>query len=76
MANPAAAMRTPMESYVVRIYRNERGQTRHAVGLVEAAHLSRSQAFSDAEQLWQILMGRDLTQPRKLKTKPADSSDS
>ena len=64
-----------MESYVVRIYRNERGQTRHAVGLVEAAHLSRSQAFSDAEGLWQILMGRDLTQPCKLKAKPVDSGD-
>jgi len=76
MVNPTAAMRTPMESYVVRIYRNERGQTRHAIGLVEAAHLSRSQAFSDAEQLWQILMRHDLTQPRKLKAKPVDSGDS
>jgi hypothetical protein len=65
-----------MESYVVRVYRNERGQTRNAIGLVEAAHLSRSQPFSDAEQLWQILMGHSLPQHRKPKSKPVDSGGS
>ena len=76
MVNPTVAMKTPMESYVVRIYRNASAQTRHAVGLVEVPHHARSQAFSNAEQLWRILMGHDSTQPRKPTAKPADSGGS
>jgi hypothetical protein len=67
------AMKTPVESYVVRIYRNEREQTRRAVGLVEAPHLAGSQPFANAEQLWQILMGGDVTEPGKPDSGPADS---
>jgi hypothetical protein len=55
-----------MESYVVRIYRRAGRQSRILIGTVEAAGTGRKMAFSNIEELWEILRsrkGRDLCAP-------------
>jgi len=55
-----------MESYVVRIYRRAGTRSRILVGTVEAAGTGRKTAFSNIEELWEILRrrkGRDLCAP-------------
>ena len=74
--NQAGAMKTPMESYVVRIYRCQRGAKRQLVGLVEAPRLAGSQGFTSVEQLWQILSEPKLTLRTKAQSKPPDREDS
>ena len=53
-------MKTPVESYVVRIYRCRSGAKRQLVGLIEAPQLAGSQGFTSLEQLWEILSARTL----------------
>ena len=55
-----------MESYVVRIYRRDGKKSRILIGTVEAAGNERKMAFSNIEELWEILRrgkGRDLCGP-------------
>ena len=47
-----------MESYVVRIYRRSRKPSRVLVGTVEPVGAEGKLAFSNAEELWQILEHR------------------
>lgn len=69
-------MKTPIESYVVRIYRCRSGAKRQLVGLVEAPRLAGSQGFTSVEQLWQILSEPKLTLRTKAQSKPPDREDS
>jgi hypothetical protein len=55
-----------MDSYVVRIYRRDGKKPRILIGTVEAAGTGRKVAFSNIEELWEILRhrkGRDLCAP-------------
>ena len=55
-----------MDSYVVRIYRRKGKKSRILIGTVEAAGSGRKMAFSNIEELWEILQrrkGRDLCAP-------------
>jgi hypothetical protein len=58
-----SAMKTPVESYVVRVYRRRSGTNPQLAGVVEGPRLVGSQAFSSVEQLWEILVGRRAAQP-------------
>jgi hypothetical protein len=56
-----------MDSYVVRIYRCAGRKSRILIGTVEVAGTERKMAFSNIEELWEILRrrkGRDLCDPR------------
>jgi hypothetical protein len=44
-----------MESYIVRIYRGERDNPRSFVGIVEEVDSQRRTAFTNLEELWDIL---------------------
>ena len=44
-----------MDSYVVRIYRRGGKRSRILIGTVEAAGAGRKMAFSNIEELWEIL---------------------
>ena len=55
-----------MESYVVRIYRRGGKKSRVLIGTVEVAGTERKMAFSNIEELWEILRrgkSRDLCAP-------------
>lgn len=55
-----------MESYVVRIYRRSGMRSRILVGTVETAGTGRKMAFSNVEELWELLRrrkGRNLCAP-------------
>ena len=55
-----------MDSYVVRIYRRAGRRSRILIGTVEAPGTGRKTAFSNIEELWEILRrrkGRDLCAP-------------
>jgi hypothetical protein len=55
-----------MDSYVVRIYRRAGSKLRILVGTVEVAGTDRKTAFSNIEELWEILRrrkSRDLCAP-------------
>jgi hypothetical protein len=59
-----------MDSYVVRIYRRTGKKSRILVGTVEAAGTGKKEAFSNIEELWQILRrrkGGDLCVPPSLR---------
>jgi hypothetical protein len=47
-----------MDSYVVRIYRRAGAKSRILIGTVEAAGSGRKMAFSNIEELWEILQRR------------------
>jgi len=47
-----------MDSYVIRIYRRDGKKSRFLVGTVEAAGTGRKLAFSNIEELWEILRCR------------------
>jgi hypothetical protein len=68
-------MKTPVESYVVRVYRRRSGEKRELVGVLEGPRLVGSQAFSSVEELWAILEGRGLGQPAKARPTRADPSN-
>lgn len=69
-------MRTPVESYVVRVYRRRGGTKQQLVGVLEGPQLVGAQAFSSVEELWEILEGRGLGQPARARPTGADSSSS
>ncbi len=69
-------MKTPMESYVVRIYRCQTGSKRQLVGLVEAPRLAGSQGFTSVEQLWEILSEPKSTLRARVRAKRPDREDS
>jgi len=48
-----------MDSHVVRIYRRAGAKSRILVGTVEAAGTGRKEAFSNIEELWEILRHRN-----------------
>ena len=48
-----------MDSHVVRIYRRAGAKSRILVGTVEAAGTGRKEAFSNIEELWEILRRRN-----------------
>jgi len=59
-----------MDSYVVRIYRRAGRKSRILIGTVEAAGTRRKMAFSNIEELWEILRrrkARDLCAPPSLR---------
>lgn len=55
MTRKRARYRSPIESYVVRIYRRPAGKGRPVVGIVEADALNSKGAFTNVEELWEIL---------------------
>ena len=70
--NQAIDMRTPMESFVVRVYRCHGGKKQQLVGVVEAPGLAGSKTFTSVAQLWEILSERASVQRAKARVKPAD----
>jgi len=48
-----------MDSHVVRIYRRAGAKSRILVGTVEAVGTGRKEAFSNIEELWEILRRRN-----------------
>jgi hypothetical protein len=55
-----------MDSYVIRIYRRDRKKSRILIGTAEVAGTGGKMAFSNIEELWEILRhrkGRDLCAP-------------
>ena len=59
-----------MDSYIVRIYRRAGRKSRILIGTVEAAGTGRKMAFSNIEELWEILRRRkvrDLCAPPSLR---------
>ena len=69
-------MKTPVESYVVRVYRRRSGDKRQLIGVLEGPGLVGVQAFSSVEQLWEIFVGRGAAQSHGARVKPADESSS
>lgn len=68
-------MKTPVESYVVRIYRRQGGAAKRLlVGLVEAASRSGGQGFTSMEQLWEILAVRPPARRTNTRAKQADET--
>lgn len=49
-----------MDSYVVRIYRRDGKRSRNLIGTVEVAGTGRKMAFSNTDELWEILRRRRL----------------
>jgi hypothetical protein len=49
-----------MDSYVVRIYRRGGKKSRILIGTVEVAGAERKEAFSNIEELWEILGRREV----------------
>jgi len=67
-----------MDSYVVRIYRRAGRKSRILIGTIEAAGSGRKMAFSNIEELWEILRrrkGRDLCAPPSLTTPFTEGGD-
>lgn len=52
-----------MDSYVVRIYRRAGRKSRLLIGTAEAAGRGRRMAFSNIEELWDILTRRRIRDP-------------
>jgi hypothetical protein len=54
-----------MESYIVRIYRGEKDNPRSFVGIVEEVGLEEKKAFTNIDELWNILISikHELTKP-------------
>ena len=55
-----------MDSYIIRIYRRAGMRSRILIGTIEAAGTRRKMAFSNIEELWEILSrrkGRNLCAP-------------
>lgn len=73
--NQAVVMRTPVESYVVRIYRCQSGTRRQLVGLVEAPRLPGALGFTSIEQLWEILSEAKATQRSRARAKRSNGED-
>jgi uncharacterized protein (DUF2235 family) len=44
-----------MESYIVRIYRSENDKARSIVGMVEEVGIEEKKAFTNVDELWNIL---------------------
>ena len=68
-------MRTPIESYVIRIYRCGGGAKRQVVGLVEAPRLAATQSFTNVDQLWEILSGARVVLRGKARARPTTRVD-
>lgn len=64
-------MRTPIESYVVRVYRRRSGAKRQLVGVLEGPRLVGAQAFSSIEELWEILTDNNVITRVNVQAKPA-----
>ena len=69
-------MRTPVESYVVRVYRRRGGTKRQLVGVLEGSRLVGAQAFSSVEELWKILSDNTLIKRANVRAKPAEEQGS
>ncbi|OGW37564.1 MAG: hypothetical protein A2010_10535 [Nitrospirae bacterium GWD2_57_9] len=59
-----------MQSYIIRIYRREKHNLRKIVGIVEKVGEKGRQAFTQYDELWEILTdqddaGRNLPKPGK-----------
>jgi hypothetical protein len=44
-----------MDTYVIRIYRNEHQMSRQVVGIVQDVATDRQHSFMDIDELWKIL---------------------
>lgn len=52
-----------MENYIVRIYRHEKDYPRNIVGVVETVGIEGKKAFTNIDELWDILNPRKMTKP-------------
>ena len=68
-------MKTPIESYVVRIYRCHGGTRRQVVGMVESPRFAISQAFRNVDELWEILVASTRIQKTNLRAKSSNPGD-
>ena len=57
-------------NYVVRIYRFDKDNPRHLVGVVEEVGIKGKKAFTNYDELWEILISsKSIIQKRKQKRK-------
>jgi hypothetical protein len=57
-------------NYVVRIYRFEKNNPRHLVGVVEEVGIKGKKAFTNYDELWDILIAsKSISQKQKQKRK-------
>jgi hypothetical protein len=57
-------------NYVVRIYRVEKNNPRHLVGVVEEVGIKGKKAFTNYDELWDILIAsKSISQKQKQKRK-------
>ncbi len=54
-----------MDSYVVRVYRQEKDNPSKLVGVVEEVGVKGKRAFTNIEDLWEILNHRGAAQAKK-----------
>lgn len=55
-----------MKTYVVRIYRFDKEHPRHLVGVVEEVGLKGKKAFTNYDELWEILISsKSMTQKQR-----------
>ena len=48
-----------MDNYIVRIYRQEENNPRKVVGVMEEVGVKGKRAFSDVDELWEILSAQN-----------------
>jgi predicted transcriptional regulator YdeE len=66
-------MEGPVDSYVVRVYRQEKDNPRKLVGVVEEVGVKGKRAFTNIDDLWVILnQDADEEKKRKLKDKKVE----
>lgn len=60
----------PLKTYIVRIYRLDKKNPRHLVGVVEEVGVKEKKAFTNYDELWDILISsRIIIQKQKQKRK-------
>lgn len=65
-------MRTPVESYVVRVYRRRGGTKRQLVGVLEGPRLVGAQAFSSVDELWDLLSDNNVIKRANVRARPPE----
>ena len=68
-------MKSPVETYIVRVYRRTSGSKRQLVGLIEAPQAAGLRGFTNVEQLWEILSDHVSVKRAPTSSSPARAKD-
>jgi len=58
----------PLKTYIVRIYRFEKDHPRSLVGVVEEVGIKGKKAFTNYDELWEILLSTKRTTQKQRRT--------